>query len=139
MLNKFFITLNDIERYKTSYAIFNTWMREWVSVTDHVLYMIEMIECLSKLSFFLHEQLKKDAILNSLLKSYISFLTYFWMTKPAIIYHDLLGLLQNFEKDHQLHKESANVVGGSSSGHQSFKKEKKNKKRVQSAGAPKLS
>ena len=38
------------------------------------------------------------------------------MTKPAVNYHGLLGLLQNFEKDHQLHKESVNVVGGSSSG-----------------------
>ena len=64
------------------------------------------------------------------------------MTKPAVNHHDLLGLLQNFEKDHQLHKESVNIVEGSSFRHRSFKKEKKNKKnkkRVQSAGAPKPS
>ena len=51
------------------------------------------------------------------------------MTKPKINYHGLLELLQNFEKDHQLHKELVNLVGGSSSGSQSFKKGKKNKKK----------
>ena len=51
------------------------------------------------------------------------------MTKPAVNYHGLLGLLQNFEKDHQLHKESVNVVGGSSSDRRPFKKGKKNKKK----------
>ena len=91
-----------------------------------------MIECLSKLGFPLHEQLGKDAIFNSLPKSFLSFLTHFWMTKPALNYHGLLGLLQNFEKDHQLHKESMNVVRGSSSARQPFKKGKKNKnKKVQ--------
>ena len=64
------------------------------------------------------------------------------MTKPALNYHDLLGLLQNIEKDHQLYKESVNIVEGSSSRHLPFKKEKrnkKNKKRVQNAGASKPS
>ena len=52
------------------------------------------------------------------------------MTKPAVNYHGLLGLLQNFEKDHQLYKESVNVVGGSSSGCRLFNKgKKKNKKK----------
>ena len=51
------------------------------------------------------------------------------MTKPAVNYHGLLGLMQNFEKDHQLHKESVNIVGGSSSGRRPFKKGKKNKKK----------
>ena len=61
------------------------------------------------------------------------------MTKPVVNYHDLLGLLQKFEKDHQLHKESVNMVGGSSSGRWPFKKRKKNKKNkknMQSARAP---
>ena len=88
-----------------------------------------MIQRLSKLGFPLYEQLGKDAILNSLPKFFLPFLTHFRMTKPAVNYHDLLGLLQNFEKDHQLHKESVNVVGGSSSGHRPFKKGKKNKKK----------
>ena len=64
------------------------------------------------------------------------------MTKSVVNYHNLLGLLQNFEKDHQIHKKSVNIMGGSSFGHRSFKKEKKNKKNkkmVQSAGAPKPS
>ena len=98
-------------------------------VTDHVLYMIELIECLSKLGFFLHEQLGKNVILNSLPKSYLPFLTHFRITKPIGNYHSLLGLLQNFEKDHQLQKELVNLVGGSSSGHRPFKKGKKNKKK----------
>ena len=115
MLNDSFGTPDDVERHKTSCAIFNARMRDGASVTDHVLYMIEMIERLSKLGFPLHEQLGKDAILNSLPKSFLPFLTHFRMTKPAVNYHELLGLLQNFEKDHQLHKESVNVVGGSSS------------------------
>ena len=64
--------------------------------------MIEQIECLSKLDFLLHEQLGKDAILNSLSKSYLPFLSYYRMMKPMVNYHGLLGLLQTFEKDHQL-------------------------------------
>ena len=141
-MNESFGTLNDVERHKTSCAIFNAQMREGTSVTDHVLYMIEMIQHLSKLDFFLDEQLGKDAILNSLPKSYLPFLTHSRMTKPVVNYHDLLGLLQNFEKDHQFYKESVNVMGGSSSGHHPFKKEKKNKKnkkKMQSAGTPKPS
>ena len=39
------------------------------------------------------------------------------------------GVLQNFEKDHQLHKEMMNIMEGSSSDRRSFKKEKKNKKK----------
>ena len=77
MLNKSFGTSDDVERHKTNCAIFNARMRKGASVIDHVLYMIEMIECLSKLDFLLHEQLGKDAILNSLLKSYLPFLTHF--------------------------------------------------------------
>ena len=53
------------------------------------------------------------------------------MTKPVVNYHGLLGLLQIFEKDHQLYKETVNLVGGSSLGsHRPFKKgkRKKNKK-----------
>ena len=60
------------------------------------------------------------------------------MTKPAVNYHGLLDLLQTFEKDNQFQKELVNMMGGSSSEHHPFKKEKKNKK-VQCAGAPKLS
>ena len=45
----------DVERYKTSCAIFNTKLREGDSVTGHVLYMIEMIEHLGSLGFPLHE------------------------------------------------------------------------------------
>ena len=77
MLNEIFGTPDDVERHKTSCAIFNARMREGELVTDHVLYMIEMIEHLSKLGFLLHEQLGKDAILNSLPKSYLPFLIYF--------------------------------------------------------------
>ena len=51
------------------------------------------------------------------------------MTKPDVNYHGLLRLLQNFEKDHQLLKESVNLVGGSSSSSRPFKKGKKNKKK----------
>ena len=68
-------------------------MREGASVTDHILYMIELVEHLSKLDFLLHEQLEKDAILNSLLKSYLPFLTHYRMIKSVVNYHDLLELL----------------------------------------------
>ena len=116
VLEDAFGTPDHVERHKTSCAIFNAKIRDGVSVTDHVLYMIELMERLSKLGFPLHEQLEKDAILISLPKSYLPFLTHYRMTKPEENYHGLLGLLQNFEKDHQLHKESMNSVGGSSSG-----------------------
>ena len=94
VLRDFFGTLDDVERHKTSCTIFNTRMREGASVTDHVLYMIEQIKKLSKLSFSLHEQLEKDAILNFLPKSYLSLLSHFRMMKPVVNYHDLLGLLR---------------------------------------------
>ena len=74
VLNESFGTSDDVERHKTSYAVFNIWMREGAPITDHVLYMIEQIEHLSKLRFSLHKQLGKDAILNSLSKSYLIFL-----------------------------------------------------------------
>ena len=55
ILNESFSTPKDMERHKTSYAMFNTYMWEETSVTDHVLYMIKQIEYLSKLDFSLHE------------------------------------------------------------------------------------
>ena len=60
VLRESFGTPDDIERHKTSCTIFNTRMREEASVIDHVLYMIEQIEKLSKLGFPLHKQLGKD-------------------------------------------------------------------------------
>ena len=76
-------------------------------------------------------------ILNSLPKFYLSFLNHYRIMKSVVNYHDLLGLLQTFEKDHQLHKEMVNLVRGSSSGsHRPFKKEKKKKnKKVPNAGS----
>ena len=76
MLNDSFEMPDDVERHKTSCAIFNARIRDGASVTDHVLYMIEMIEHLSKLDFPLHEQLGKDVILNSLPKSFLSLLIF---------------------------------------------------------------
>ena len=93
MLNESFDTSEDAERHKTFCTVFNVRMREGTSVIDHVLYMIEQIECLSKLDISLHEQLGKDAILNSLPKFYLPFLSRYRMTKPAVNYHSLLGLL----------------------------------------------
>ena len=92
-LKEYFGMSNDIERYRVSSTIFNARMHEGVSVTDHVLYMIKMIERLDKLGFFLHEKLGKDAMLNSLPSSYLDFLSHYRMTKPAVNYHGLLGLL----------------------------------------------
>ena len=127
VLKEFFCTPDNIKRHKTSCVIFNAQMREEVSITDYVLYMIKQIEHLSKFDFFLHEQLRKDTILNSLPKFYLPFLNHFRMTKPVINYHDLLGLLQTFEKSHRLYKKTVNVVGGSSSGGCHFFKKGKKK------------
>ena len=55
VLRDFFGTPDDVEWHKISCTIFNVRMREGASVTDHVLYMIEQIEKLSKLNFPLHE------------------------------------------------------------------------------------
>ncbi|XP_038976156.1 uncharacterized protein LOC120107073 [Phoenix dactylifera] len=93
VLNESFGVPDDDKRYSTSCCIFNAKLREGASVTDHVLYMIELIERLSKLGFSLHEQLGKDAILNSLPDSYRPFLTHYRMTKPVLNFHGLLGLL----------------------------------------------
>ena len=40
MLNDSFGTPDDVERYKTSYVIFNAQLRDGASITDYVLYMI---------------------------------------------------------------------------------------------------
>ena len=127
MLNESFDIPKDAERHKTFCVVFNVRIWERTLVTDHVLYMIEQIEHLSKLGFPLHEQLGKDAILNSLSKFYLSFLSHYRMTKPAMNYHGLLELPQTFEKDHQLQKESVNLVGGLAAGHRSSGKENKKK------------
>ena len=92
--------------------------------------MIEQIELLNKFGFLLHEQLGMDAILNSLSKSYLSFLSHYIMIKPVVNYHGLLELLQTFEKDDQLHKELINVVGRSSVECRSSKREKKRCRRL---------
>ena len=55
VLENSFGTPDDIERHKTSCAIFNAKIQDGASITDHVLYMIELIERLSKLGFFLHK------------------------------------------------------------------------------------
>ena len=51
MLKESFGTPDDVERYKVSSTIFNARMHDGTSITDHVLYMIEMIEHLDKLGF----------------------------------------------------------------------------------------
>ena len=128
-LKESFRTPDDVERYRVSSAIFNVRMHDGTSVTNHVLYMIEMIERLGKLEFLLHEQLRKDAILNSLPRSYLDFFSHYRMMKPAVNYYGLLSLLQTYEKDHQFQKGSVNVVGGSGAGLHLFKKGmKKNSK-----------
>ena len=138
LLNESFGTPEDAERHKTSCTVFNLCMGERTSITNHVLCMIEQIECLSKLGFLLHEQWGKDFILNSLPKSYLSFLSHYRMTKPVVNYHSLLGLLQIFQKDHQLQKEPVHVVGGSSVGRRSSKRGKKKKVQKVHAADPKL-
>ena len=54
-LKKSFDTPDNVERYKVSCAIYNGKMSNGASITDHVLYMIEMIERLGKLGCPLHE------------------------------------------------------------------------------------
>ena len=65
---------DDVERLRTSCVIYNACMHEGASVTDHVMYMIELIEHLAKLGYPMLEQLGKDPILNSLPPSYLGFL-----------------------------------------------------------------
>ena len=54
-LKESFGTPNDVDRYRVSCAIYNSRMSDDSSITDHVLYMIEMIERLGKLGYPLHE------------------------------------------------------------------------------------
>ena len=54
-LKQSFGTPGDVEWHKVSCAIYNTRMSGGSSITDHVLYMIEMIERLGKLGCILHE------------------------------------------------------------------------------------
>ena len=92
-LKESFGTLDDVEQYRVSCAIYNARMSDGSSVTNHVLYMIEMIEWLDKLGCPLHEKLDKDTILNSLPSSYLDFLDHYRMNKPTVNYHGLMGLL----------------------------------------------
>ena len=95
-LKESFSTIDDVERYKVSCAIYNAKIPNSASVTDHVLYMIKMIERLGKLGCPLHEQLNKDVILNSLSSSYLDFLDNYRMNKHIVNYHGLMGLLQTY-------------------------------------------
>ena len=88
-----FSTLDDVERYRVSCAIYNAWMHEGALITNHVLYMIEQFEHLGKLGYPLHEQLGKDMILNSLPTFYLDFLDHYRMNRPVVNYHDFLGLI----------------------------------------------
>ena len=76
-LKESFGMLDNVERYRVSCAIYNARMSDGSSITDHVLYMIEIIERLDKLGYPLHEQLDKDAILKSLPSSYLDFLDHY--------------------------------------------------------------
>ena len=125
MLKDSFGAPDVVEWHKTSCAIFNAYIREEASIIDHVLYLIEQIDRLSKLGYPLYKQLSKDAILNSLPKSYLTFVSHYRMTKPMVSYHGLLGLLQTYKKDHQLNKRTVNIIGRTSAGCSSFKKGKK--------------
>ena len=128
-LKESFGTPDDVERYKVSCAIYNAWMPNGGSITNHVLYMIEMIKWLGKLGCPLHEQLDKDTILNSLPSSYLDFLDHYWMNKPTINYHGLMRLLQTYEKDHQLNKGVVNLMRGYEDHPHPFGKGKKKKKK----------
>ena len=54
-LKESFDTPNEIKWHRISYTIFNAWIYDGASITDHVLYMIEQMECLAKLGYPLHE------------------------------------------------------------------------------------
>ena len=54
-LKEYFNTLDDIEWYRMSYVIYNVKMSNGGSITDHVLYMIEMIKWVGRLGCPLHE------------------------------------------------------------------------------------
>ena len=84
---------DDVERYRVSCAIYNARMSYGSLITDHVLYVIKMIERLGKLGCPLHEQFGKDVILNSLTSSYLDFLNHCRMVEPAVNCHGLMGLL----------------------------------------------
>ena len=92
-LKESFDAPDDVERYRVSCAIYNARMSDGSSVTDHVLYMIEMIGQLGKLECPLHEQLDKDVILNSLSSTYLDVLYHYRMNKPTVNYHGLMELL----------------------------------------------
>ena len=61
------------------------------------------------------------------------------MNKPAVNYHGLMGLLQTYERDHQLSKGMVNLVGGLEDHRRPFEKEKKKKEGKRVQGAPSLS
>ena len=54
-LKEYFSSPDDVEWYRVSCAIYNAKMSNGVLVTDHALYMIEMIERLGKIRCLLHK------------------------------------------------------------------------------------
>ena len=59
VLEDAFGTPDDVKRYKTSCAIFNAKIQDGASVTDHVLYMIELMERLASSAFPCMSSLEK--------------------------------------------------------------------------------
>ena len=92
-LRESFDMLNDVDWYGVFCAIYNAKMLNGGSVTDHVLYMIEMIERLDRLKCILHEQFGKDAILNSLPSSYLAFSVIIeWLSLQLITMFDKVNV-----------------------------------------------
>jgi hypothetical protein len=86
-----------VDRFNTSKALFGSKLAEGALVCPHVIKMIGYIESLQRLGFPLDEDLATDAILQSLLASFESFIMNYHMNSLKKTLTELHGTLKTTE------------------------------------------
>jgi hypothetical protein len=86
-----------VDRFNTSKALFGSKLAEGAPVCPHVIKMIGYIESLQRLGFPLDEDLATDAILQSLLASFESFIMNYHMNGLKKTLTELHGTLKMTE------------------------------------------
>ncbi|GAV84331.1 UBN2_2 domain-containing protein, partial [Cephalotus follicularis] len=87
------------QRFNLSRRLFKAQMPEGASVHEHGLKMIDMIEQLAQLGFFMDHDLYVDLILASLPKSFSQFLVNFHMNEIEVTLSELIAMMRTAEAD----------------------------------------
>ncbi|GAV72106.1 UBN2_2 domain-containing protein, partial [Cephalotus follicularis] len=95
-------------RFQLTTELYGTKMAEGSSVNDHVLKMINAIECLAALGIIQDAELSTDLILHSLPPSFSDFITNYNMNSISATLADLLNMLR--EEEVNMYKGKAPVM-----------------------------